>query len=129
MYTDTRGNTSGQKNMYTDRRGNTSGQESHAEAERKLKYKSLCIEVKLLWKMKCMITPVITRIVTKSFKQILKPQQENIQQAHYKTQLSLNIMHNTGSAASEIRGRSSGDLRRFRGRSTKKKRYVIETRK
>jgi hypothetical protein len=48
--------------MYTDRRGNTSGQESHAEAKRKLKYKSLCIEIKLLWKMKCMITPVITRI-------------------------------------------------------------------
>jgi hypothetical protein len=48
MYTDTRGNTSGQENMYIDRRGNTSGQESHAEAERKLKYKSLCIEIKLL---------------------------------------------------------------------------------
>ena len=32
--------------MYTDI------QESHAETERKLKYKSLSIEKKLMWKMK-----------------------------------------------------------------------------
>jgi hypothetical protein len=54
--------------MYTDRRGDTSGQESHAEAERKLKYKSLHTEIQLMWKMKCMITPIITeatKIVTK----------------------------------------------------------------
>jgi len=68
--------------MYTDRRGNTSGQESHAEAERKIKHKSLCIEIQLMWKMKCMITPIITeatKIVTKKFKQISRPRQENIQ--------------------------------------------------
>ena len=48
--------------MYTDRHGNTSGQERHAEAERKLKYKSLYIEISLMWKTKCMITPIIPEV-------------------------------------------------------------------
>jgi hypothetical protein len=41
------------------------------EAEKKLKYKSLCIEIQQLWKMKCMIVPVIigaTGIVAKGLK-------------------------------------------------------------
>jgi hypothetical protein len=39
------------------------------EAEKKLKYKSLCIEIQLLWNLKCTIIPVITGatgIVTRS---------------------------------------------------------------
>jgi len=38
------------------------------EAEKKLKYKSLCIDIQRIWNMKCMIIPVIvgaTGIVTK----------------------------------------------------------------
>jgi hypothetical protein len=40
-------------------------------AEQKLKYKSLCIEIKWMWNMKCMIIPVTigaTRIVRKGLK-------------------------------------------------------------
>ena len=39
------------------------------EAEKKLKYKSLCIELKRTWNLKCTITPIIigaTGIVTRS---------------------------------------------------------------
>ena len=38
------------------------------EAEKKLKYNSLCIQIQRMWNTKCMITPVIiggTGIVTK----------------------------------------------------------------
>jgi hypothetical protein len=41
-------------------------------AEKKLKYKSLCIEIQQMWNMKCMIVPVITGAigrVTKRFKE------------------------------------------------------------
>jgi hypothetical protein len=30
------------------------------EAEKKLKYKSLCIEIQLMWNLKCTIVPLIT---------------------------------------------------------------------
>ena len=45
------------------------------EAEKKLQYKSLCIELQQMWNMKCMITPLIigaTRIVTKGLKKNLE---------------------------------------------------------
>ena len=51
------------------------------EAEKKLKYKSLCIEIQQMWNMKCTTVPVIigaTGIVTRSLRNICKLYQENI---------------------------------------------------
>jgi len=45
------------------------------EAEKKLKYKSLCIEIQRMWKMKCSIIPLIigaTGIVTRSLRKDLE---------------------------------------------------------
>jgi len=45
------------------------------EAEKKLKYKSLCIEIKRMWNLKCTIIPVIigaTGIVTRSLQKNLE---------------------------------------------------------
>ena len=45
------------------------------EAEKKLKYKSLCIELQRMWKLKCKIIPVIigaTGIVTRSLRKNLE---------------------------------------------------------
>jgi hypothetical protein len=45
------------------------------EAENKLKYNSLCIEIQGMWNLKCMIIPVIigaTGIVTKGLKKNLE---------------------------------------------------------
>ena len=45
------------------------------EAEKKLKYKSLCIEMQRMWNLRCTIVPVIigaTGIVTRSLKKNLK---------------------------------------------------------
>ena len=45
------------------------------EAEKKLKYKSLCIEIQRIWNLKCTIIPVIigaTGIVTRSFRKNLE---------------------------------------------------------
>ena len=43
------------------------------EAEKKLKYKSVCIEIQRMWNLKCTIIPVITGvpgIVTRSFRKM-----------------------------------------------------------
>jgi len=45
------------------------------EAEKKLKYKSLCIEIQRMWNLKCTIIPVIigaTGIVTRSLRKNLE---------------------------------------------------------
>jgi hypothetical protein len=45
------------------------------EAEKKLKYKRLCIEIQQMWNLKCMIVPVIigaTGIVTRSLRKNLE---------------------------------------------------------
>jgi hypothetical protein len=45
------------------------------EAEKKLKYTSLCIEMQQMWNMKCMIIPVVigaTKIITKGLKKNLE---------------------------------------------------------
>ena len=58
------------------------------EAEKKLKYKSLGIEIERMWNMKCTIIPVITGatgIVTRSLKKNLQA----IPGTHYKRRLYL----------------------------------------
>ena len=45
------------------------------EAEKKLKYKSLCIEIQRMWNLKCTIVPVIigaTGVVTRSLRKNLE---------------------------------------------------------
>jgi len=58
--------------MHTDRCGNTRRQKYCVkEAGKKLKYKSLCIEMQRMWNLKCTIVPVITGatgIVTRSLR-------------------------------------------------------------
>jgi len=51
------------------------------EAEKKLKYKSLGIEIKRMWNLKCTVIPVITGatgIVARSLRKIWKLHQEHI---------------------------------------------------
>jgi hypothetical protein len=69
------------------------------ETEKKLKYKSLCIEVHKMWSMKCMIIPVIVRSSgrVKQFKRLIrKPYQGDIRLI---PKHSWNIMHNVKSTA------------------------------
>ena len=61
--------------MHTDRCGNTRRNVVQKVAEKKLKYKSLCIEIQRMWNLKCTIVLVIigaTGIVTRSLRKDLK---------------------------------------------------------
>jgi hypothetical protein len=89
--------------MPSDRCGNTNGQKYHAkEAEKKLKCKSLCIEIKRMWNMKYMITPVIigaTGIVTKVVKKHLEAVPEKHSVDSLQKTAVLGTSHNTESTA------------------------------
>ena len=68
------------------------------EAEKELKYKSLCIEVQRMWNLKCTIVLVIigaTGIVTRSLKKNL----ETLDRFTTKDSYTWNITHNTESTA------------------------------
>ena len=68
---------------------------NNKEAEYKLKYKSVCIEVQRMWNLKCTIIPVIigaTGIVTRSLK-------KNFDRFTTKDCYTRNITHNTESTA------------------------------
>ena len=61
--------------MRTDRCGPADRNAVHNEAEKKLKFKSLCIEIQRMWNLKCTIVPVIigaTGIVTRSLRKHLE---------------------------------------------------------
>ena len=68
--------------MYTDWRNNIGVLNvKQKEAEEKLKYKSLCIEIKRTWNMKCKIAPLMAEDngrVTWGLNKIWKPYRENI---------------------------------------------------
>ena len=73
------------------------------EAEKTLKYKSLCIEIQRMWNLKCAITPVIigaTGIVMRSLKKNLEavPGKHSIDSLQ-KDSYTWNIRHNTESTA------------------------------
>ena len=72
------------------------------EAEKKLKYKSLCIEIQRMRILKCMIIPAIigaTGIVTRSLKKNLEAAPETFDRFTTKDSYTWNITHNTESTA------------------------------
>ena len=77
--------------MKAERCGNTADRNvTQKEVEKKLKYKSLCMERRRMCNMKCMVIPVTieaTGITTGDSKKVLKAISGNIQMVHYKIQL------------------------------------------
>jgi hypothetical protein len=72
------------------------------EAEKKLKYKSLCIEIQRMWNLKCMIIPVIigaNGIVTRSLRKNLEAVPGKHSRFTTKDSYTWNITHNTESTA------------------------------
>ena len=73
------------------------------EAEKKLKYKSLCIEIQRMWNLKCTIIPIIigaTGIVTRSFKEESGScTRKTLDRFTTKDSYTRNITHNTESTA------------------------------
>jgi len=72
------------------------------EAEKTLKYKRLCIEIKLMWNLKCTIIPVITGttgIVTRSLRKNLETTRKTFDRFTTKDSYTWNITHNTESTA------------------------------
>ena len=73
------------------------------EAEKKLKYKSLCIEVQRMWNLKCAIVPVIIGaigIVTRSLKEKFgNCAGKTFDRFTTKDSYTWNITHNTESTA------------------------------
>jgi hypothetical protein len=72
------------------------------EAEKKLKYKSLGIEIQRMWNLKCTIIPVIigaTGIVTKNEEKFGKYSRKTFDRFTTKDSYTWNITHNTESTA------------------------------
>jgi hypothetical protein len=72
------------------------------EAEKKLKYKNVSVEIQHIWNMKCFIIPVIigiTRIVTKGLKMYLEtiPGKHSVDSVQ-KNRCTRDVAHNKGSA-------------------------------
>jgi len=73
------------------------------EAEKKLKYNSLCIEIQRMWNLKCTVVPVIigaTGIVTRSLREKFGScTGKTFDRFTTKDSYTRNITHNTESAA------------------------------
>jgi hypothetical protein len=97
------------------------------EAEKKLKYKSLCIEIQRMWNLKCTIIQIVigaTGIVTRSLRKNLEaiPGKHSID-SQQKT-ATLGTSHIIRKVLQcEARSLGGGDHRWFK-RSTRKKRLV-----
>jgi len=84
--------------MHADRCGNTRRQKCCAKGSGNyLKYKSLCVEIQRMWKMKCMFVPIIigaTGIVTRSLKKLGNYNRKIFYRFTTKDCYNWNITHN-----------------------------------